>query len=332
VDLFFTLSGYLISDIALRHSRSPRFLTSFYLRRGLRIWPIYYLTLAMLLVVSPLLPRPCDLAGLPYALSYTQNVPRYWSGPVRAFSPYLDHTWSLAVEEQFYLVWPFLISLVGRRGLIPLALAGVATGVAARVAGWHWWLLLTRLDGLALGSLLAALLYNREGVLQRSDQYLRGFAALGLAAALALAVLGVRGGIPSLGMPHWPAATVLAFGLFGFSLVGVAVSQTGQPWLRVLRSRGLRAVGRISYGLYLYQYVIFTLGDDLARRFGLTGRPFWRELLMLAATVALAVLSWRCVERPALALKARFPYGMVGPPGRPTAPVRRAAELEELRS
>src|SRR5262245_25669872 len=78
VDLFFVLSGYLITSIILEHRQSPRFLPRFYLRRGLRIWPIYYLCLLLLLVFGPSLPRPTDWGALPAHLTYTQNVERYW--------------------------------------------------------------------------------------------------------------------------------------------------------------------------------------------------------------------------------------------------------------
>src|SRR4051812_9144594 len=78
VDLFFVLSGYLITTIILQHQAAPGFLRNFYVRRGLRIWPLYYLTLFGLVALNPFLPRPQPMAGLPYYLTYTQNVPSYW--------------------------------------------------------------------------------------------------------------------------------------------------------------------------------------------------------------------------------------------------------------
>ena len=115
VDLFFVLSGYLITAILVRHRGSPGLLKSFYARRGLRIWPIYYLTIVVLVILGPWLPRPTSWNGLGYYLTYTQNIPRYWSGRVPAFSPYLNHFWTLANEEQFYIVWPILVITLGRR-------------------------------------------------------------------------------------------------------------------------------------------------------------------------------------------------------------------------
>ena len=98
--LFFVLSGFLITGIIVANRDAPGFLACFYARRGLRIWPIYYLTVAAVAAAGPALPRPIDWASLPNVLSYTQYVPRYWGGPDARFSWYLTHTWTLAIEER----------------------------------------------------------------------------------------------------------------------------------------------------------------------------------------------------------------------------------------
>ncbi len=115
VNLFFVLSGYLITTIILGHTLNPRFLISFYARRGLRIWPIYYLSLAGLVLLFQLLPLSGDLSEWPSYLTYIQGLSHYWSGREPTFPLAFQHTWSLAIEEQFYLFWPMLIGLVGRR-------------------------------------------------------------------------------------------------------------------------------------------------------------------------------------------------------------------------
>ncbi len=147
VDLFFVLSGFLITSIILNSFHERRFLGHFYMRRGLRIWPIYFLTVLLLAAATPILPRPYDSYGLPYLLTYTQNVPLYWSYKAPQFTSYLMHTWSLAIEEQFYLIWPLLVCLVGRRGVVPLSLALLFASVWARAHGFHWWLLLRAATG-----------------------------------------------------------------------------------------------------------------------------------------------------------------------------------------
>ena len=114
VDLFFVLSGFLITGIVLRHGGTRGFLGRFYARRALRIFPVYYLVMLGLVAFGGILPRPNDPRGLLYELTYTQFVPVLLVRRVPAYSPYLGHTWTLAIEEQFYLVWPALILLAGR--------------------------------------------------------------------------------------------------------------------------------------------------------------------------------------------------------------------------
>ena len=103
VDLFFVLSGFLITSILLTHDMSHRFLVSFYARRALRIWPVYYLSLMVLVLWNPFLPVPASLDGLPYFATFTQNITYYWSNSAPAFIPAFRHTWSVAIEEQFYM-------------------------------------------------------------------------------------------------------------------------------------------------------------------------------------------------------------------------------------
>jgi peptidoglycan/LPS O-acetylase OafA/YrhL len=130
-----------------------------------------------------------------------------------------------------------------------------------------------------------------------------------VAATVYLNALSAGGGISGLDMPMWPASTVLVVNLFGFGLVGLLVCLQGHPALRPLRRRWLVKTGQLSYGMYMYHYVILLLSDDLAQRFGLGGRPFWRQALTVFAIYALAALSWRYIERPCLRLKSRFSYG-----------------------
>jgi peptidoglycan/LPS O-acetylase OafA/YrhL len=309
VDLFFILSGFLITSIILKSFHERRFLAHFYMRRGLRIWPVYYLTVLLLAAATPILPRPYDLGGLPYLLTYTQNVPFYWSKTAPQFASYLMHTWSLAIEEQFYLIWPPLICIVGRRGVVPLSLALAFASVWARAHGFHWWLLLARGDGLAMGSLLAVLLSPGGGEIRQTTLLRWAFGTGSVAAMVYLIPFAACGGMSTLEMPMWPASTVLVVNLFGFGVVGLVVCLQGHPALRPLRSRWLVKAGQLSYGLYMYHYVILLFSDDLAQRFGLGGRPFWRQALTSVAIFALATLSWRYVERPFLRLKDRFSYG-----------------------
>jgi len=301
VNLFMVLSGYLITAIVLDRRREPSFLRTFYARRGLRIWPIYYLTLLVFVVIDPFLPRPFGWGNVPYYLVYLQNtlLARPFSVP---FNPALDHTWSLAVEEQFYLIWPLLIGLAGSRGLVPLACVAVAASAWVRWLDWHPWLLASRFDGFALGGLLAAFFRGGVGPGRRRDV---GRLAFGVGVPLGCVTA----------LPLWGRSLqvdVLILNALLFALVGLVLSGEGHPLLMPLRSRPLRYVGTISYGLYLYHYCVYWFFGGFAVTFN---QPWPRDVLKLGVTFALAVLSWELFERPILGLKDRLRYGEADAPG-----------------
>jgi peptidoglycan/LPS O-acetylase OafA/YrhL len=300
VDLFFVISGYLITRIILDSLDSPRFLGHFYIRRSLRIWPIYYATLLAAVALGTIALRPFPLNGLLQYLTFTQNVERYWSGPAPAFTPAFAHTWSLAVEEQFYLLWPALILLAGRRGVVRLSLALIVAAVTARTwAGLDLQLLVTRCDGLAMGGLLAATLPERsvaQGHLRRF-----GCLALGCLAVLALDSIGTRWMTERLRVGF----ELFVLNLLFTALVALCVLGTGRPWLRPLRDRSLLYLGTISYGLYLFHNVVFALAQKAT---GWSDLPAWVVVICVTATLGTAASSWKLLEAPCLALKERFPY------------------------
>jgi peptidoglycan/LPS O-acetylase OafA/YrhL len=309
VDLFFVLSGYLITAILIRHEGSPRLLRNFYVRRGLRIWPVYYLTILALVIVRPWLPRPISWDGLGYFLTYTQNLPLYWSGKVPPFSPYVSHLWTLANEEQFYIVWPLLVVMLGRRAVIPLALGLAALSVAARAAGFNSWLLLARADGFALGGMLAAILVDSERVARHLTAYRRGFASIALVALAIVIVAMARGILPTFGRPPKGAAfSVLAINLVFAGVVGLVVMHAGRRTVAWLRRPRLVHLGTLSYGLYVYHYIVLVLSDDVLVAFRGFGRTSVDNIPVIVLIYALAALSWAWFEKPLLDMKGRFPY------------------------
>lgn len=305
VDLFMLLSGYLITSIVLKNGRSERFLLSFYVRRGLRTWPIYYLTLAAVFVVPALFRQPA-LQSLPYYLTFTQNVPYYWSSTVPPFPWHFFHTWSLAVEEQYYLIWPAVLLLCPRKWLVPLSLSLVAGCTWARGAGAHWTLLLARCDGFALGGLLGLLLEDAQFVRRHRRRLDWAFGLLA-AGALGVAVWlwsDASGPTPPLALKSlWMLAVNVCF----FGLLGLVINHAGEPALGLLRSAPLGYCGRVSYGLYLFHPIVFLVLDRAAGLCGIHS-SVGLGIAKLAATIGVASLSWRYVERPSLALKDRFPY------------------------
>ncbi|HEX8200812.1 MAG TPA: acyltransferase [Isosphaeraceae bacterium] len=323
VDLFLVLSGYLVTSIILTYHRSRRFLPIFAARRALRIWPVYFLTLFVLLAINPLLPAPFPMDGLVYYLTFTHNLPVYWTGTFPRFIHYLNHTWTLSVEEQFYWFWPALICLVGRRRVVPLAVVVVAAAVTARAVGVHPWLLAARCDGLALGGLLAALLADGDRVRRHAGALRLGFGLLTLA-ALAFLVGSLAGTTDREfqgPMTLRPALMVFVSNLGYFGLVGLLSCHAGHPALGFLRDRRLAYLGTTSYGIYLLHPIVFAVTVMVARALGV-GPSWWLDVVKCVGSLALAALSWECVERRVLAWKDRFPYRLDSDaaPGRPALP------------
>ncbi|MCA1685955.1 MAG: acyltransferase [Planctomycetia bacterium] len=331
VDLFFVLSGYLITSIILRHGDSEHFFRSFYARRTLRIWPIYYLTLLTFVLVNSHLPHPYPEDGLLNYLTFTQNI-QYYDPYFRGVAPHIGEPlypmWSLALEEQFYLVWPVVVRFVGLKRMVPVALGLLALGVGARYGGVNLQILPTRCDGFALGGLLAALASDEARVARNAAKLRGAFAVLGAIsfAGLGWILLRFPGGGSSAALP-W--LSILLANLFYFSVVGLVVTSAGSRPLAPLRWRVLGSVGLISYGLYLYHSVAFSVVDHYANARGVGGR-WWVDAIKFALPFAAAALSWRLIERPILSLKDRFGYSRGRPGG--VTPADALAATTEPRS
>jgi peptidoglycan/LPS O-acetylase OafA/YrhL len=311
VDLFFVLSGYLITAIILRHGNAPGFVLRFYARRSLRIWPIYYLTMVALVVANPFGPRPQPLDGWPYYATYTQNIWEYGIGRPAKFHIAFDHTWTLALEEQFYLLWPALVIWAGPRRVVRLCLATIAVAFLARrdtilAYAFSERVLIARCDGFALGGLLAAFL-SRDRTARETALLRLGLAAGVLLGGGFLAWGRTRYGWAWIGLPTpaWPDWTILAFGVLYTGIIGLVALHAGRRGLAPLRLGPLVFLGQISYGLYLYHYPVYWFLDGGKFAYD---QPPGTMALKLAASLAVATLSWYLIERPLLGLKDRFAY------------------------
>ncbi len=319
---FFALSGYLITDILLglrdgvgaRRLSRGRALRSFYGRRALRILPAYLLALAL-----------CCLCGygpvvshLGWFLTYTVNF-----GQVRGVNfGFADHFWSLAVEEQFYLVWPALVLAVPARRLrgtiVGLALAATGLDLAFAWSGASFITcfrlpFLGSLIPLALGALLAEAEWSGDGSGVRRWLW-RIFLGVGLPLLVATQTLWflqrARTSWFYLGLVD------VAFGLLSVvTLLGLTRQDEPAPggWLpRSFSWRPLVGLGKISYGVYVGHRLLMAAWPAILTRSGAGTLPPSVNLLALSAcSIALAALSWFAVERPALSLKRKFPYGPV---------------------
>jgi peptidoglycan/LPS O-acetylase OafA/YrhL len=309
VDLFFVLSGFLITSILLAHELNYQFLVSFYARRALRIWPIYYLSLVLLVLINPFTAVPGRLTGLPFYATFTQNISYHWWAPTPSFIPAFRHTWSLAIEEQFYLLWPLLVWIAARRYLNLAALALVTVAVTARCLHLNSWILATHCDGLALGAVLACLYSPHSDSRQCLSPRL-------LILAGAASVFWVGGATllkvaPATWQLSLPASIQslrsLALNVVFFSIVGLVVTHRGAAWLRPLRYSCLAYLGQTSYGLYLYHHIVFTLWDNSATRMGVVNHV-GLDLAKLSLSMLIAAVSWEFIERPLLTLKDWFVY------------------------
>ena len=322
VELFFILSGFLITGILYDARNEPNYFRNFYMRRVLRIFPLYYGVLALVFVVAPLIPalRGQTLDFLVdhqwWAWLYGVNVYIAIQGDW-SFS-YLEHLWSLCIEEHFYLFWPFAVFLMARRPrlLIGVSLAVALTAMAARLTGsmlgLSWWTtyVLTpfRLDGLALGAFLAVTA-RQPGGMERLVRALPWVAAV--AAALLVVTFGWTRLVSRDGMEIvLPVRASVIQVLLGCLLMWALVAAERSPISRFFRARWLMFLGTYSYGLYVYHhFILYYLSVnqtefELARWLGSHGAAVaLQATLGIALSVAIAYVSYEYFEKRFLRLK-----------------------------
>lgn len=297
VRVFFVISGFLITGLLLNElDRSGRIsLSRFYFRRTLRIFPPYYALLAAIFLAASygaLTLAPHDVA---HTLTYTSN---YYSGR----SWFVGHTWSLSVEEQFYLLWPAVLIVLGRRkGLIAAAIFALACPVM-RLIEWELFRSMsagigtrfeTIADAIAAGCLLAGL-RPRLHALAEYRRFLESPAFIAVPVVTLLANLTHDHPVVYFGA----GMTVTNLGI-ALSIDWCVTNSRGLIG-SVLNARPLVVVGWLSYSLYLWQQPFL----DRTSSSPLTAFP-----LNLLLAVSLAILSYVAVERPALRLRRNLERG-----------------------
>ena len=323
VDVFFVLSGFLITGILLDTRGRSDYFSRFYFRRTVRIFPLYYITLAALFLLAPRFVDPratsflMDSGGKQiWYWTYLSN----WLFASRGYYGGLAHFWSLAVEEQFYVLWPTVVLLAGPRRMPAVCLSAIGLTVLARVACAAtdvsmlaiYVMTITRLDGLAVGSLLASVA-RRNGGLARFRSW---YAPVATASMLLLvSLIGAEWG-------HGRTSLVMLVGALPVAVVSgalMALSLILPPtsWLAAhLSSRVLRFFGKYSYGLYVLHPLVYAsvrrcwADDGLPAIAGslLPGHLAFAATAMSASVIA-ALLSWHLWEKHWLRLKERLPSG-----------------------
>jgi peptidoglycan/LPS O-acetylase OafA/YrhL len=330
VDLFFVLSGFLITGILVDTLGAERWWTGFLIRRALRIFPLYYLALALFGLAGPALglvdPWTFGRWGWWY-WSYLGN----WAFPAEQVIPALSHFWSLAVEEQFYLGWPVVVLLARGRRLAAVCAGLFAAGPLFRLvivdggwpAGSAFRVTPGRVDALALGGLLALAL--RDPALRGATLRLARPAAI--AGAVGFVALGARHGFDMHARPLelW-SHTFLALAFAGLLAAAVGSEAAGGRLAAALSTPRLRALGRYAYGLYVWHYLVH-VGALRALRATDAGAALLATragyaayaILGVAASLALAWASWHGVERRFLAWKDRLAPRVAALPAAPAA-------------
>ncbi|MBC7606921.1 MAG: acyltransferase [Burkholderiales bacterium] len=300
VSLFFVLSGFVITRILFNTVKSKNYFSSFYGRRTLRIFPLYYFSLLCYNYLPYLLninPTLGDFNKQWYHYFYLQNFARTFGwdfqGP--------GHFWSLAVEEHFYLIWPALVFLAysaNKNRLLFISILLIVFTFALR------WIMLnhhyeidvftfTRLDQLALGCILAILEY--KGILEKTSNriflglMILGFILVAYSSTFSYFYLNL--------FKH------NAFGLLYFAVLAFCIKAATTSWLnRFLTSAVMQFLGKISYGLYIWHVLAILLMEHYFRSLGLMAD----FSLLLLITIIMSTLSFYFLETPFLKLKKYF--------------------------
>jgi peptidoglycan/LPS O-acetylase OafA/YrhL len=318
VQLFFVMSGYLITRNLLAAPLTSSVLTAFMIRRWLRIVPVCYATLVAYFFVVPLVYGAPSIVAAGTQIWYWLFLSN-WTEPFGIAAPGLGHLWSLGVEIQFYCVWPLVVWLAGPRRLgracVAVIVLGLVAAVALRLGGASsqavYKFTITRMSALAMGGLVA-ILAQRPGVGARIP-----VRALAWSTSLALVAIAVwRRGfdyhdavVETVGL----ALVGVLFALWLLPIAGVtgreddlAVRAPSAPWLR--------SIGRVSYAMYVVHYPLHwaamkRLYPRMLEADGSVSTAALAAYVVVAsvATYLVARTSWRMVERPVLALKRYFP-------------------------
>lgn len=326
VELFFVLSGFLITGILLDNQHEKGALGRFYVRRCLRIFPLYYLTLVVLMLVLPLaIPYDEGAKKIVEHQSWLWTYLVNWPGTGWIWDDsgifWVGHFWSLCVEEHFYMFWPLIVYALGRTKLIKFCLGLVLIGLLSRLVATMLspdaplllqWTTLSKIDGLAIGSLLALLMRDPGSVriLPEGPAFRRWLWVLGVF------FLVHRFWPRRLHTPYIEVfMETIVVVLSALCLIGAIRSRPGDWVHRGLTAPWLMSFGKYSYGLYVIHGILRPQFQRLLPIDSMTsfpGSPFLYQFIYYVITTAFcfgaAYVSYHCFEKHFLRLKQLFPY------------------------
>jgi peptidoglycan/LPS O-acetylase OafA/YrhL len=333
--LFFVISGFAITSSLLSSDHSPHskgsLVRNFYIRRSLRIWPLYFSFVAVNLVAAAIEGHGNVLANAPWLATFTYNYRMILHGETWST---LGHLWTISVEEQFYLIFPFLFVFLAPRQRIRALWICIAFSLGLRVLLTFWFDSISHdnlwkafalyvfapahFDAFAAGALLA--LYRSH--LSSRLPFARGIlvAALGAAAVYACVYVGLNVFTHGLGKDAFRNVfSGILWGegrqiwlyciVDGLAVALIALILAGEGWLlAVCRLPLLQPIGRISYGAYVFQLPVFVLYGILIPAVGHYSliRALGQFAFSYPITLLIAFLSFRFFEQPILKLRKRF--------------------------
>ena len=320
VDIFFVLSGFLIAWILLANRQKAEaedlgkgtIIKNFYVRRTLRIFPIYYILISLLLIFHSY--TDTDIrTSYPWYFTYTSNFHIYNQGTWYGVG-IVSHLWSLAVEEQFYLIWPALMLFVNRKYLLHVIYGFIAIGIVSQILlfsdSMSSVLTPTCFHAFGAGAILAwIIVYHKE----RLPAFYKLTKILGVIAFILLLSIAVK--------PEWGVGGVFRVisSTLGIFIITYLVYKAPSGRLRlgfIWNNKVLIFLGKISYGLYLYHNIIPYYTNKLVLKMGISVAgllPYkMGYLLMIGINFVILLiiswLSWMIIEKPILGLKKYFEY------------------------
>lgn len=308
VDLFFVLSGFLITIILLESKQNTvkanfQVLKTFVIRRSLRIFPVYYIFLLLLLVVN----YPDISKYFVYFATYTSNYLSFKQLSWNAFS----HTWTLSVEEQFYLIWPLLILFVPNKYLLKLFVLIIVASTCTDVITEHLYGSFANiLTGNCLNAFAIGALYSLVVLDEKQGPIIKAWLKYLLPVAIVVYLLQYAGfAVLSLRFAH----SIIAINV----IIYITEHKYGKIGALLWENKTLNSIGKVSYGVYLFHYVIPHYYYLLLTRLGMDGKkgfsgylykPLIAEFIQLAFLFAVSYFSFYFIEKQFLKLKGHFKY------------------------
>ncbi len=313
VDLFFTISGFLITSILLnnkykQHKASKHIIKNFYIRRALRLFPIYYLFVIFFWASY-------NFGNLHmwkneyniYFFTYFQNIYFYKIG---ALNNYFSHLWSLGVEEQFYIIWPFLIIFLNRKTLPYILITIILSSIIVNSIFFHIPvfrnLTYANLHTLGIGALFAY--YHTTNNQNALFTYIIKHRTLLSIISLIIFIIILKTSIGNIYIQTFLKELFLALTCLSFVLTSTYGWQN--IFSKIMQFKPIMHIGKISYGIYLYHYPIPFLLNVLSKKYLNTSLTFNNSIISFLTytciTFIIAHFSYKIIETPILKLKEKF--------------------------